>query len=376
MGAAIVERYRAAFAGLPREVWAMALALFVNRCGTMVYPFLTIYFTSSCDLNEATAGMLVGVYGVGSVCGAYLGGVWTERWGAVRVQIVSLVLAAPVYWITPFMHGVYSIGAALFTVSLLTAAVRPANATAIARLTDRANRARAFALQRLAANLGFSFGPAIGGWLAAYSYGLLFLVDGVTTLLGAVCLWHFFGWTLLPVEDADEPCAARGASPLRDAPFAGYLALLLLGAIVFFQFGTTFPLYLRDRFAMSKPQIGMFFAVNTLTIVAFEMVLLDAVKNWRLIRTIAVGTILSCVGFGILPWGASGAFCVGALLVVTVGEMLSMPLGAAFVSQRAPDGHEARYLGWNALTFSLGSVLGPTLGAALYAVRPEMVWYA
>jgi MFS family permease len=372
---AFFTRYRAAYAGLPREVWLLSLVLFVNRAGTMVMPFLTIYLTSQRGMSEAAAGRMLSLYGVGGICGAYLGGRWCERIGALRLQTIGLFLAAPCYFLVGQWQSWPGIAGSILALSLLNEAIRPANAVALAKLTTTANRTRAFSLQRLAANLGFSFGPAIGGFLAEVNFQLLFVVDALSTLAAAVALAYFFRLRRLASPTAEQHHhAAAAGSPLRDRTFVAFLALTLASMIVFMQFGATYPLYLHDHFAMEKPQIGLMYAVNTSIIVAFEMLLIDAVKHWSLMRTIAWGSFLSCVGFGILPFGSSGYYAVFAMGVVTIGEMLSFPLSSAFVANRSGPGREGVYMGWHTATHALAWVLGPGLGAAIYEVNRDALW--
>jgi MFS family permease len=376
---AFLTRYRAAYAGLPREVWLLSLVLFVNRAGTMVMPFLTIYLTSQRGMNEAAAGRMLSLYGVGGICGAYLGGRWCERIGAIRLQTICLFLAAPCYYLIGRWQSWPGIAASLLALSLVNEAVRPANATALTKLTTAANRTRAFSLQRLAANLGFSFGPAIGGFLAEFNFQLLFVVDALTTFAAAAALLHFFHLRRLaspPTEQPAHAAAAAKGTPLGDRTFVAFLVLTLASTMVFMQFGSTYPLFLRDHFAMSKPQIGLMYAVNTSIIVVFEMLLIDAVKHWPLMRTIAWGSFLSCMGFGILPFGASGFYAVFAMGVVTIGEMLSFPLSSAFVANRSGPGRESLYLGWFMVVHALAWVLGPGIGAAIYQHNRDALWLA
>ena len=189
---AFLTRYRAAYAGLPREVWLLSLVLFVNRAGTMVMPFLTLYLTSQRGMSEAAAGRMLSLYGVGGICGAYLGGRLCERIGAMRLQTIGLFLAAPCYFLVGQWQSWPGIAASILALSVLNEAIRPANATALTKLTTAANRTRAFSLQRLAANLGFSFGPAIGGFLAEFDFQLLFIVDALSTFFAAAALFCFF----------------------------------------------------------------------------------------------------------------------------------------------------------------------------------------
>ncbi|MCA9230640.1 MAG: MFS transporter [Planctomycetales bacterium] len=371
---AAFRRYHAAYRGLPRDVWLLAIVLFVNRSGTMVLPFLTLYLTRHLDFTEAAAGQMITVYGLGSIAGAYLGGRMSEKWGAFRVQTVCMALSVPLMVLLPFCSNHRQIAATLLLLAVIYEAVRPANATALAKVTTADTRTRAFALQRLAANLGFSFGPAIGGWIATIDFQLLFFVDAATSLLAAIALLYFFRMRRVENPEAVAECTTGSVAPLRDYRFVLFLALAFVTHVVFIQLLVTYPLYLRDHFELTKKQIGLMFAVNTSIIVLCEMVLIDCVKHWPVYRLIGWGSFLCCAGFGMLPFGSSGTYCVLAMIVLTVGEMLSFPTAAAYASHQGPPGSEARYLSWYIVANSLAWVVGPALGAGIYHNHREMLW--
>lgn len=372
---ATLARYRAAYSGLPRDVWLLSLVFFVNRCGTMAVPFMTLYLTSERGMNEAAAGRMIGLYGMGAVVGALIGGRLTQAFGAVRVQAASLLLSVPGFIIVPLWQSPAAIGASLFALGIVCESLRPANATAITQLTTKDNRIRAFAVLRLAANLGFSIGPVIGGLLATFDFRLLFYADAATSLAAAIAVMRLFrGRRIEPIACADSTIGSLRTSPLRDGVFVAHLLLTLATLMVFFQFASTYPLYLRDHFGFGSPGIGLMFAVNTVVIVAFEMLLLDRIQRWPLVRTIGWGSFLACVGFGILPFGSTAAFAVLAMLVVTLGEMLSFSQSTSFAASRATPGNEARYMAWYMMIISVASVLGPALGATIYGIDRDALW--
>ncbi|BBO33047.1 MFS transporter [Lacipirellula parvula] len=375
MISAALTRYRNAYAGLPREVWWLAFALFVNRCGTMVLPFLTLYLTQRLGMSESLAGRMVSVYGLGAVCGAYLGGRLAERFGAIRFQTVCMFAAAPGFTLIPLWQSWQAIAINLFLVSMVAEAVRPANAAAVTQLTPPDKRLRAFALQRLAANFGFSFGPALGGLLATIDFQWLFFVDALTTALAAGALLAAFRLRQIARVGHLAQAASDAPSPLTDRVFAGFLLLMLVNSMVFFQFGSTYPLYLKDHFGFDTKWIGAMFAVNTSVIVLFEMLLVDAIQAWPLLRTIGWGCLISCVGFGMLPFGQSAPYAVLAMLVLTMGEMLSLALSTGFVANRSRRGNEGAYMGWYMVMLATATVAGPAIGSAIYQVRPAAVWY-
>ncbi len=374
----IIQAYRSAYCGLPREVWMIAAALFINRSGTMVLPFLALYLTGEMQLGDAAAGRMISVYGLGSIVGAYLGGRLCAAVGAIRLQTVCLFATVPAFLMVPLFQTWEGIAASVFLLSLFAEAVRPASATAVAQFTKPELQTRAFALQRMAANLGVSIGPAVGGFLATVSFVWLFVADAATTLIAALAMLWFFGLRRHASKKTaeNEPAQAyRNGSPVRDPMFLLFLGLILATATVFFQFHATYPLYLRDHYRLTKPQIGLIFAINTVVIVIFEMLLVNYVRRWPLIITIGWGCLLSCLGFGILPLSRAGWFCVFSMLVITLGEMLATPLATGFVAQRSAQGNQGLYMGWYNMTFSLAFLLAPTMGAGIYQWNRDAFWY-
>jgi MFS family permease len=372
--------YRRAYEGLPREIWIISLALFVNRFGTMVLPFLSLYLTTELGYGEAEVGRLLSVYGMGSIAGVYFAGHLIRPIGTIRLQILLFVLACPSFLFVPLFRSYWGIAIALFLLAAITDGVRPANNMAISHFAPRDLRVRAFGLQRMALNLGISFGPAIGGVLATYSFVWLFYVDGATSLLCGAVLLGYFGRTREPRIDARDTTATPGSlstssSPLRDGPFVMFLLLLLATSIVFFQFHTTYPLYLTQHYGLTKPVLGRVYAVNTVVIVLVEMLLLQVVRRWSLLSVIAAGAALSCFGFGMLAYGKSVSYAVLSMLVITLGEMLWMPLAAGWVAQRGEMGDAGKYMSWYTVNYSVAAMIAPAIGGVLYEQSPHTVWY-
>ena len=371
----IVNRYVEAYAGLSREIWFLALVMFVNRSGTMVLPFLTLYLTSELDLSEGSAAQMITVYGAGSVVGTYVGGRLTQHFEAIRLQAAGMIATVPLMLVIPLWTAWWQFALSLFAMAVVYETVRPANATAVAQASDEGNRVRAFGLQRLAANLGFSFGPVIGGLLATYNFALLFVADALTMLLAAGLLVYLCLTTKKHEPQTDSSSDAPHESPLRNSKFLAFLGLILATEIVFMQFLSTYPLYLRDHFLLKKSQIGLIFAVNTSIIVLFEMVFVDSIKRWDPLKCLGWGSALCCLGFGMLPFGQSGYYCALAMVVLTIGEMAFLPIAAAYVVQFGPQGKEGVYMGWFTFVHAIAWVLGPFLGSLVYGYSREALWF-
>lgn len=360
--------YREAYSGLPRGAWILAAADFVNRCGFMVLVFLNIYLTQRLGLTLLQAGRILSAFGLGAVVGGYLGGVLVDRLGIRRVMLGGLALSGLLLIGAGYVRRYVPLLGMLFLYGAVSTALFPASDTAMARFCAGEMRSRGFALRRLAANLGITFGPVIGGYLILLDYRWLFWVDGLTTLLAALVLAVFL--KTLP-ESAPAPSAAvprrtAARSPWRDGPFLLFMGFFFVLMTVFSQLFSTFNLYLNRHYGLRENRIGPLWAVNTVLIVTIEMALIHALRRRSGMKTIAAGAALISIGFAALPLGRSFAFAALTVVVWTMGEILTMPLSATIVAGRAGSA-SGRYMGVLSLVVSLAMLVAPFVGNWLYA---------
>ena len=370
----VAGAYRAAFAGLPRQAWILALAAVVNRSGTMVLPFLSLYLTTKLSFSILEAGRVLSLYGVGAIVGSWLGGALSDRVGPLRVQVASLTGTGIGFTVLSRLNGRLGVSLAVLGLSVVQECFRPAMFTAVTRWSDPTVRTRSLALVRLAANLGMTVGPAVGGILAVRHYGLLFVVDATTCWLAAGVLTLAIGWSGGPRPLA-AGAGAKAASPWRDRPYIAFLAVMVVLGTVFFQISSTMPLYFRQHYRLAEDAIGFLLAINTVIIVAVEMILLRALEGRDHMALAGLGCLLVCTGFALLPLGTSWAFAALTVVVWTAGEMLSVPFTNSVASRRAPAVSSGRYMGAYSLAFGVSFVLAPTVGTAVYeGLGPGVLW--
>ena len=83
--------YIDSFSGFRKEVWILAAVTFVNRAGTMVVPFLSLYLTQSMGFTLPQIGWVMSSFGLGSVVGSWLGGKLSDRIGFYAVMVGALL---------------------------------------------------------------------------------------------------------------------------------------------------------------------------------------------------------------------------------------------------------------------------------------------
>lgn len=371
----IVALYRQAYSGLPREAWFLAFIELVNRSGTMVLFFLTIYLTRRLNFTLPRAGQMMSLYGFGSLIGAYLGGHFCDRLGASNIQRLSLFLSGVLLIWLRFLTSFAALAVIICLYGVANSALYPANATAMAASCPPGPlRTKGVALNRLASNLGVTIGPVVGGFLAQRSYHLIFWVDGLTSLAAAFLFWFFS--RRLRFSTPRPRHAAAPTTPLRrDHFFLAILGLIFLMGIVFVQIFSTFPLYVRNVYGLVESRIGQLLAVNTLMIVLLEMPLMEKLKNRLRQRVIALGAILLGGGFALMPLGSGFGYAVLTVMVWSSGEILSMPMLGGLVADHASERNRGRYLGLFGLSFALASMIGPVCGMWVYEhLGPAALW--
>ncbi|HEX9944806.1 MAG TPA: MFS transporter [Thermoanaerobaculia bacterium] len=373
----IAAAYREAFSGLSRPVWLLSVATLINRSGTMVLPFLVLFLTEERGLTTAQAGQTLALYGLGGMAASYVGGWLCDRFDPVWVMKWSLVSTAASFLALGHVHGRLAISAMVVVLSFVGEVFRPANLSALAAASGPGERARSFALLRLAVNIGMTLGPTVGGFLALYDYGWLFVADGVTCLLAAGMLQLVFpGGVHAKPRAARSGVAAPARSPWRDLPVMAILGLLFVLNVVTFQILGTFPLSLRDLYGFSEAQIGLVLAVNTLVIVLFEMVLVHSLAGRDPLKVSGLGGFFLCFGLALLPLGSGFGYAVFTVLVWTVGEMLIFPIVSSTIADRAPEESRGAYMGLLNLSFSSAFVVAPLAGTWVYQrLGPRALWF-
>ncbi len=370
--------YADAFRGLPADVWRLSAGLLVNRAGTMVLPFLSLYLIRELEFETAAASAVLLVFGLGSVAGSYLGGELSGRWGALRVQLLSLGLSgAGFLWLTQ-VRSFLPLAVGVFVVGAVNDAFRPGGLSAVVEASPTAARTRSWGLLRLAANAGMAIGPAAGGLLAGFDYRLIFVGEAFTCWLAAIWLWRTLSGREIRVPEARAAAAGKkGPPPWKDGPFLALLGLVFLSVLVLFQAFFTLPLYLTTDYGFNEWQVGLTFAFNALLIILFEMLLIRWLEHRDHALILGFGMFLMCAGFGLLPWGRGVAFVLFAVSVWTVGEMLIFPFSNDLVAHRAAAGRTGQAMGMYTATFSVSMVLAPAIGLPMLEhVGGEVFWTA
>ena len=365
------QTLRQGIRSLPGPVWILCAGSFVNRFGSFVAVFLVLYLRAK-GYSIAESGLVVSLYGAGNVFAAAVGGLFADRLGRRNAIALSMFSSAATLLALSQAEGIVPIGVLTFLAGLTGEMYRPASSALLADLVPAGQRLPAFALNRLAINLGFAAGPATAGLLAERSFTYLFVGDALTSL--------FFGvLTLAALPEGvrtrrGEERRGEGLRTIaRDRAFLLFLVSSILGAFVYFQANATFPLHVKES-GLTDADYGLLISLNGLAIVFLELPFTSITQRYRAIPTLAVGSLLVGLGFALNAWAESLAALAFTVLIWTIGEIVYAPVASAYVADVAPTHLRGRYQGAWGLTWGLAFMLGPGLGAAMFAWNGDAFW--
>lgn len=355
--------YLATFKGLSKEVWWLALITLINRAGTMVIPFLSLYLTKSLSFTKADVGWIMTCFGLGSVVGSWLGGKLTDKIGFYKVMKTSLFLTGLLFIALQYVTTFTGFCIGIFLVMLVADTFRPAMFVALSSYSKPENKTRSVTLIRLAINLGFSAGPAVGGGIITYlSYKGLFWVDGVTCILATLLLIN----VLHPkkVRASDEVKVDNPVSVFSDKAFWIFFVGMFVFGFIFLQYFSTMPLYYKDAHHLSELEIGVLLGMNGFIIFILEMPLIKWLEDSSYTKEalIFTGMLLTGLSFLVLTLTSWIGMIIIGMVLMTVGEMIVFPFSNAFVIDRAKKGNQGEYMSYYSISFSLSHIFGHNLG--------------
>lgn len=374
-----LKLYKNAYSGLTPSTWWLSFVMLVNRSGTMVLPFMTLYLTSpAMGYSIGKAGIVMALFGLGAVTGGFLGGKLTDRIGYYPVQLITLGGGGIMFMLLGQMKSFPLICLFTYLLSLVNDAFRPANAAAIVAYSKEENRTRSYALNRLAINLGWALGSFIGGMLAAINYKLLFWVDGFTNITAALLLWNF----LRPNKQVIKPKTKAPADPLhspyRDKIYLWFTLLTILFASCFFQLFTNLSAFYKIDWHFNERFIGVLGAVNGIMISIIEMVLIFKIEKKRSpLYYVSRGVLLCGLAYFVLNvFPVTHVVALFMMVIMTLGEILSLPFMNTFWISRSADHNRGQYAGLYTIAWSMAQTAGPFFGAQIaeHAGFPTLWW--
>jgi len=361
----ITKTYKESFSGLSRETWILSTVILVNRSSSMAVPFMSLYMTQYLHRPPSDAGLIIALFGIGAILGAVAGGKLTDVIGFSAVQIFSSVIGGAFFIFFSMLTNFHLLCIFTLVIAFFSEAFKPANYAAIAVYAKEGTATRSYSLNRLAGNLGFAVGSSLGGIIASFSYPMLFIVDGIVTIIAGGFIFYFLPMAKAISKTVEEKIKTAARKPWKDLLFVQFLVLNTLLSTCFFLMFRVVPLFYKEVFMIGEFKIGLILGLNGLIIALFEMVMINKIQNKRsavhyIIRGVLfiICAYLSLLLPGVMPL----VLALMCIILFTIGEMFALPFINAFAMGRADESTRGQYAAGYTISWSVAQVIGPSAG--------------
>lgn len=350
-----------------RALWVLLACQALLTAGlALSYPFFALYLHRDRGLPMGAVGFWLFAMMACGAAGAAMAGELSDTRGPRAVMAGALVGRA--VFIGALAVAVWTTASVGLIIALHVAGgfvghfFDPAIRSWIAGGFTAAERIALYGRQRVAVNIGWSLGPALGGLLAAKSYALTFAATAAACL--ACAALAFWGLPADVVARPSEPASARELfSAAHDARFLRFCAWSLVIAVVMSQLVVTLSVHAVEMVGLSERQVGALFALNGVLVI-LGVIPAASLSSDSPTAALAAGCLLYAAGYAAVGFATGFWTLAAAVVVITLGEVVVSPRLPALTASLAPARLVGRYMGFQGLCYQAGSALAPLLGGA------------
>jgi MFS family permease len=381
----LFRKYKETYQEFSPTYWTLIGALFIDRLGgSLLHPFFSLYITEKFGVGMTGVGYIFTLHTSAQFFGSMLSGALTDKFGRKNMLLAGIILSGT----SSLLMGFIPTYETFMIFTIITGFVGniggPAVNAMMADILPEKQRAQGFSILRVAVNLSVSFGPAIGGVLAGYNYFYLFVTDFVISMITAVIVYLKIPETK-PARDihSTEPeqsllgTLAGYRHILKDKIFLAFLFLSLLTNLVYMQMNSSLSVFLRDMHGVSAQYYGYILTLNALMVVFMQFWITRKIAGYKPMLMMFLGNILYAIGFGMYGFVGSYPLFLLAMVIITIGEMVSSPILQSIVANVAPQNMRGRYMAVFNLSHGAAMAIGPlAAGIIMDNYDPNWVWYA
>lgn len=366
----------------PSQFWIIVLARFIDGIGnTLLFPFFALYITQRFEVGMTQAGIMLGLSSLAGLFGNMLGGALADKFGRRSIIIYGLVFSA----ISAISLGLVNDLSVMYVVSILVGLIgsigHPAHGAMVADILPEDKRQEGFGLLRIVGNMAWLVGPTIGGFVASKSFLALFIADAVFSCIVAGIVFLFLPESKPQPHPNEEPASllktiSGYGTVMRNFAFMAFIVASILMTTVYQQMYNSLSVYLRDNHGIDPQGYGLLLSTSAITVILFQLFVTKLIKRQPPFIMMGLGAIFYSIGFMLFGVVAQFALFAMNIFIITIGEMIIMPVSQALVANFAPAEMRGRYMAFSGMTWLIPATLGPGLaGYILDNYNPNLLWY-
>jgi MFS family permease len=366
----------------PNPFKVLVLATFIDRLGGfLLFPFFSVYLIDHFNVTIVEVGFLFAVFAGGSIIGSTIGGALTDKYGRRSMLVLGLISSGIGSILMGIVDDLYLFFIIAAVLGVLGDLGGPARQAMVVDLLPKDKQAEGFGLLRVAVNLSATIGPMLGGFLASRSFMLLFIGDAVSSLVTALIVFIVIPETK-PEKKDDKPeesvvnTLIGYKEVLKDSVYIMFLAVSAITVLVYMQMNSTLSVFLWEVYGFPLEGFGLLLSMNALMVVLFQFWITKRISKYAPMKMMAFGTLLYLIGFGMYGFISEIYLFFVAMAILTVGEMIVIPVSQATVALFAPEDKRGRYMAVYSFHWAIPTLFGVSAASFVYVyIGPNWVWY-
>jgi MFS family permease len=340
-----------------------------------------LYITQKFHIGMTQAGVLLGLSSLAGMFGGILGGALTDKFGRRSIILFGLVFSALSSLAFGFTNNLTLMYPLSIIIGLIGSLSHPAHGAMIVDILPEEKRQEGFGMLRVVNNMSWLVGPTIAGFVASKSFTALFVSDAVISCIVAVIFFR----AIPESKPAPHPSAkaetvfqtlAGYGYVLRDLAFMAFVTACILMTTTYQQMYNSLSVYLRDVHDIQPQGYGILLSTSAITVILFQFWTTRQIKRYPPFLMMALGAIFYAIGFSLFGVFTTLPFFMLNVIIITVGEMIVMPILQAVVASFAPVEMRGRYMAISGLTWLIPATIGPAAaGYILDNYNPNLVWF-
>ena len=378
----LINKLKLQYFAFPKSFRILVASTFIDRLGgAVIFPFLSLYVAQKFNVGMTEVGLIFGLWSISSLIGSMLGGALADKFGRKAIIIFGLVSSA----VTGILMGLVTDLSAFYLLALVAGIFsdigHPARQAMVADLLKGEQRAEGFGVLRVVANLAMVFGPAIGGVLAGVSYLLLFIIDACTSSITAlIVLWAIPETKPVDVEGEKSESVLEIIGGYRevakDKIFMAFIFAMVIVISVYTQMYSTLPVLLNRVHNVHAQGFGYMMSVNAAMVVLFQLWIARHIKIFSPMLMMVLASALYGIGFILYGFVNTYAMFFVGMVIITIGEMVHMPVAQSLAAFFAPANMRGRYMAVFGLGWAIPNSVAPFMaGLVMDNYDPYWVWY-
>ncbi|MFX1356036.1 MAG: MDR family MFS transporter [Promethearchaeota archaeon] len=378
----MLKKIKHTYKDYPKSFKVLTLATFIDQLGTfLLYPFFALYITQKFSVGMIEVGFLFSIFSAGNIIGGILGGALADKYGRRAIILFGLIVSGFGSIIMGLINDLYLFFVIAAFLGLIGNLGGPARQAMVVDLLPSEVQADGFGILRVAYNLSATVGPIFGGLLASQSYMLLFISDAMSSLITGIIVFFVIPETKPQKkgekqEESIIKTVIGYKDILKDWVYIMFLSVSSITVLVYVQLNSTLSVFLRDIHGFPTQIFGFLYSLNAIMVVIFQLWITRKISKYAPMKMMILGSFFYMIGFGMFGFVSAVFLFFIAVAIITIGEMIVVPIGQTTASQFAPEDKRARYMAMYGFHWAMPNLFAVIVaGLIIDHLGPYWVWY-